>query len=65
VDNQDASLDGIDTSTPHPARRYNYLLGGTDNFPPTGRPVTNWLLGDVPRRRSLHDPRYSSSSHID
>jgi hypothetical protein len=23
----------IDTSIPHPARRYNYWLGGTDNFP--------------------------------
>ena len=23
----------IDTTTTHPARRYNYLLGGTDNFP--------------------------------
>ena len=23
----------IDTSVPHPARRYNYWLGGTDNFP--------------------------------
>jgi hypothetical protein len=25
-------LDPIDTSTAHPARRYNYLLGGKDNF---------------------------------
>jgi hypothetical protein len=22
----------MDTSAPHPARRYNYWLGGTDNF---------------------------------
>jgi hypothetical protein len=28
----DASLSKIDMSTPHPARRYNYLLGGKDNF---------------------------------
>jgi hypothetical protein len=27
-----AESDAIDTSTPHPARRYNYWLGGKDNF---------------------------------
>ena len=27
------ALDRIDTSVPHPARRYNYWLGGKDNFP--------------------------------
>jgi hypothetical protein len=26
-------LAGIDTSVPHPARVYDYFLGGTDNFP--------------------------------
>ena len=29
-----ADPDGIDTTKPHPARRYNYWLGGTDNFAP-------------------------------
>src|SRR5207244_1985980 len=24
--------DGVDTAVPHPARRYDYLLGGKDNF---------------------------------
>ncbi|GGL10197.1 SAM-dependent methyltransferase [Mangrovihabitans endophyticus] len=28
----EAGPPGIDTSVPHPARRYNYWLGGTDNF---------------------------------
>ncbi|MFJ8578345.1 SAM-dependent methyltransferase [Micromonospora sp. NPDC093277] len=27
-----AIYDGLDTSVPHPARRYNYWLGGKDNF---------------------------------
>jgi S-adenosyl methyltransferase len=27
-----ASLSRLDTTTPHPARRYNYWLGGKDNF---------------------------------
>ena len=25
-------MDRIDSTTPHPARRYNYWLGGKDNF---------------------------------
>ncbi|MER7009570.1 SAM-dependent methyltransferase [Dactylosporangium sp. NPDC000555] len=29
---QDPTLAVIDTSVPHPARRYNYWLGGKDNF---------------------------------
>jgi S-adenosyl methyltransferase len=32
LDDYKASLSKIDTSTSHPARRYNYLLGGKDNF---------------------------------
>jgi hypothetical protein len=32
VDGHEVRLSRIDTSTPHPARRYNYLLGGKDNF---------------------------------
>lgn len=28
-----ATPDGIDTSTPHPARVYDYYLGGKDNYP--------------------------------
>jgi trans-aconitate methyltransferase len=32
LDDYKASLSKIDTSTPHPARRYNYFLGGKDNF---------------------------------
>ena len=26
------TLPGLDTTVPNPARRYNYLLGGKDNF---------------------------------
>jgi hypothetical protein len=32
LDDYKASLAKIDTATPHPARRYNYFLGGKDNF---------------------------------
>ncbi|WP_305785548.1 SAM-dependent methyltransferase [Symbioplanes lichenis] len=32
MDEETARALGIDTSVTHPARRYNYLLGGTDNF---------------------------------
>ncbi|MEV8512272.1 SAM-dependent methyltransferase [Dactylosporangium sp. NPDC051484] len=32
VDEQAGWSERIDTSTPHPARRYNYWLGGKDNF---------------------------------
>jgi S-adenosyl methyltransferase len=32
VDDQDAGRPVIDASVPHPARRYNYWLGGQDNF---------------------------------
>jgi S-adenosyl methyltransferase len=32
VDGRDASNAGIDATVPHPARRYNYWLGGKDNF---------------------------------
>jgi hypothetical protein len=32
VDGSEARLNAIDTSVPHPARRYNYWLGGKDNF---------------------------------
>ena len=31
LDRPDLSV--IDTSVPHPARVYDYFLGGTDNFP--------------------------------
>jgi hypothetical protein len=30
------ALSEIDTATPHPARIYNALLGGKDNYAPTG-----------------------------
>jgi hypothetical protein len=32
VTSSDLSLPRIDPLTPHPARRYNYWLGGKDNF---------------------------------
>jgi hypothetical protein len=32
VDGRETSTAGIDTTVPHPARRYNYWLGGKDNF---------------------------------
>jgi S-adenosyl methyltransferase len=32
VDDIETSRSGIDSSAPHPARRYNYWLGGKDNF---------------------------------
>jgi hypothetical protein len=32
VDGTETSKPGIDSSVPHPARRYNYWLGGKDNF---------------------------------
>jgi hypothetical protein len=32
VDDPISGNGGIDTSVPHPARRYNYYLGGKDNF---------------------------------
>jgi hypothetical protein len=31
-DGMESALSRVDTSTPHPARRYDYLLGGKDNF---------------------------------
>jgi len=33
VSGMDSADTGIDTSVPHPARRYNYWLGGKDHFP--------------------------------
>ena len=32
MDDHEVRLSKIDTSAPHPARRYNYFLGGKDNF---------------------------------
>ncbi|GAA2476155.1 SAM-dependent methyltransferase [Winogradskya humida] len=33
VSDMDGGDAGVDTSVPHPARRYNYWLGGKDHFP--------------------------------
>jgi hypothetical protein len=49
--------DRIDSSTVHPARRYNYWLGGKDNFAglklvePGISPVSNWRPTDDPGSR--------------
>src|SRR6187549_2654331 len=32
VDHSSAATAGLDPTVPHPARRYNYWLGGKDNF---------------------------------
>jgi hypothetical protein len=39
--------DGIDTSVPHPARTYNYWLGGKDNYP-VDREVGDQILAAMP-----------------
>jgi hypothetical protein len=31
-DSREPAVSRVDPSTPHPARRYDYLLGGKDNF---------------------------------
>jgi len=42
----------IDTSRPHPARLYNYYLGGTDNYP-VDREAAAVLLRTLPEAREI------------
>jgi hypothetical protein len=52
---------GVRTDIPHPARVYNYLLGGTDNFPPD-QEVAEFSVRTMPQimdsaraNRAFHD----------
>ena len=49
---QDEGLPEIDTSTPHPARMYDYWLGGKDNFP-ADREAAEEVLALVPQARDM------------
>jgi len=52
VTDQDEGLPEIDTSTPHPARMYDYWLGGKDNFP-ADREAAEEVLALVPKARDM------------
>jgi len=43
----------IDTSVPHPARVYNYFLGGTDNWSPGTAHLAAYLGAREPARITL------------
>ncbi len=49
---QEPGFPGIDASTPHPARIYDYFLGGKDNFP-ADREAAEMLLAVAPEARDL------------
>jgi hypothetical protein len=52
VADRDPGVGGIDISTPHPARIYDYFLGGKDNFP-ADREAAEMLLAVAPEARDL------------
>jgi hypothetical protein len=52
VVDKDPGLLEIDTGTPHPARMYDYFLGGKDNFP-ADRKAADMLLAVAPEARDL------------
>jgi len=52
VTDQEPGFPGIDASTPHPARIYDYFLGGKDNFP-ADREAAEMLLAVAPEARDL------------
>jgi hypothetical protein len=45
ADDSGLSLPGIDTTVAHPARVYNYLLGGKDNFAADRRAAEHFVAG--------------------
>ena len=49
-------MQGIDTSKAHPARMYDYLLGGKDHFE-ADRGAIAALLKAVPNARTGYRPR--------
>ncbi|HZD69125.1 MAG TPA: SAM-dependent methyltransferase [Actinomycetes bacterium] len=49
---QDQRLPEINASTPHPARMYDYFLGGKDNFP-ADRKAAEAILTTAPEARDL------------
>jgi S-adenosyl methyltransferase len=49
--NSRAEAPGFDTSRPHPARMYDYLLGGKDNYE-ADRAAAEKILADAPEIRA-------------
>ncbi len=48
----ESAVPGIDVSRPHPARTYNYALGGKDNFA-ADRELMDKMLATTPTIRTM------------